>query len=83
MNPTKELEIGDIIEEFNCTGSSDRKTIRTYEIISVTKTLAKSHGERFKRTAELWNNNEQYHVSILDKNKWSVLAHRLQNKETC
>jgi hypothetical protein len=46
------LEIGDIVEEFNCTGSSDRKTERTYIIDSVTKTIAKCRGFRFKRLTE-------------------------------
>jgi len=80
MNPTKELEIGDIIEEFNFTGSSNRATLKTYEIISVTKTLAKSSGHRFKRTAELWGSEESYSVTMLDKSKWAVTGHRLQNK---
>ena len=79
MNKQYILQIGDIIEEFNCTGSSDRKCIKTYEITSVTKTLAKTDGGwRFNRTAELWGN--EMSVRMLDRNKYSVLAHRLCNK---
>lgn len=59
---TKEIQVGDVIEEFNCTGSSDRVTTHSYTITDVTKTLAKSNGFRFKRTAEQWNVGCEYSV---------------------
>ena len=77
MNKQHILQIGDIIEEFHYTGSSDRKCVKTYEITSVTKTLAKADGgHRFNRIAEL--GNIEWSVHMLDRNKYSVLAHRLQ-----
>lgn len=78
---TKEIQVGDVIEEYNFTGSSDRATERTYDIISVTKTLAKSHSKRFKRTAEQWQTDEEYLVKHVDERKWSVLGYRLQKTE--
>ena len=79
MNNQHILQVGDIIEEFNCTGSSNRECIKTYKITSVTKTLAKTDGGyRFNRNAELWGN--VISVKMLDRNKWSVLAHRLHKK---
>lgn len=79
MEAQYELQVGDIIEEFNCTGSSNRETTKTYEIVEVTKTLAKSsNGFRFKRLTEKWS--DEIAVKKLEMNKWSVLAHRLQKK---
>jgi RNase H-fold protein (predicted Holliday junction resolvase) len=78
---TKEIQVGDVIEQFNCTGSSDRSTIQTYEIISVTKTLAKSRHKKFKRIAEQWKGDGDYSVTHVDERKWSVNAYRLQIKK--
>ncbi len=77
---TRELQIGDVVEQFNCTGTSDRSTTKTYEIISVTKTLAKSKFHKFKRIAEKWTNSDSYSVTHMDERKWSVNAYRLQIK---
>jgi len=77
---TRELQIGDVVEQYNCTGSSDRATTRTYEIISVTKTLAKSTHHKFKRIAEKWTGGNTYSVTHVDERKWSVNAYRLQIK---
>lgn len=75
---TKLLEIGDIVEQYNCTGSSVRSVINEYKIISVTKTLAKSESKRFKRVAEEWHDGHCYSVTHIDERKWSVLAYRLK-----
>lgn len=77
---TRELQIGDVVEQYNSTGSSKRETTRTYEIISVTKTLAKSKFHKFKRVAEKWSGSDTYSVTHVDERKWSVNAYRLQIK---
>jgi len=79
-----ELQIGDVIEEFNYTGSSDRATLKTYIVESVTKTIAKSGQRRFKRIIENYTSNgiEYFPVRKLDNASGiSVLAHRLQIKK--
>ena len=78
---TREIQIGDVIEQFNGTGSSDRSTEKTYTIISVTKTLAKSQTKRFKRIAEKWRPDGDYSVTHLDERRWSVNSYRLQIKK--
>lgn len=75
-----DIQVGDIIEEYNCTGSSDRATEKEYEIISVTKTLAKTTYKRFKRSAENWNNNG-FSVKCIDDSKWSVRGYRIKGKQ--
>jgi len=78
---TKEIQIGDVIEMFNCTGSSDRATERTYIIDRVTKTLAKSGEMRFNRVAEQWQKDGEYLVKHVDERRWSVNGHRLLKTE--
>lgn len=73
-----ELQIGDVIEQYNSTGSSNRETTKIYTIIAVTKTLAKSDYRRFKRQIENYSGAE--FVECLDDGKWSVNGYRLQKK---
>lgn len=73
-----ELQIGDVIEQYNSTGSSNRETTKTYNIIVVTKTLAKSDYRRFKRQTEMICGVEC--VNCVDDGRWSVNGYRLQKK---
>jgi hypothetical protein len=78
---TREVQVGDVIEEYNLSGSSDRETLRTFQIISVTKTLAKSKNMRFSRIAEQWRDDSDYIVKYMEARRWSVYGYRLQIKK--
>ena len=72
-----EIQINDIIEQFNCAGSSDRATEKTFVIISVTKTTAKTTYHKFKRNTETQGTEERVFEF---SSSWGTKSFRLQKK---